>query len=80
MHTHAGNGIQPFIASIPLTSSPPTMPLPSLPSMSTFRPFAIFDVDDPPSLSWLIAQPDHIVAIPMNDNQTNTRTALGAAH
>jgi hypothetical protein len=78
MHTHAPNGMQEFI-----TRHKPDIILAdhgfATAAINTGRPtVAIFDVDDPaiPVLARL--DPDTVVAIPMNDNQTNTRTAKAA--
>jgi hypothetical protein len=78
MHTHAPNGMQEFIEQ-----HKPDIILAdhgfAVAAINTGRPtVAIFDVDDPaiPVLARL--DPDTVVAIPMNDNQTNTRTAQAA--
>lgn len=79
MHTHAPNGMKEFIAA-----HKPDIILAdhafAVAAINSGRPtIAVFDVDDPAIPVLAQAHPDTVVAVPMNDNQTNTRTAQAAA-
>jgi hypothetical protein len=78
MHTHSGNGMKEFIKS-----HKPDIILAdhafAVAAINSDRPtVAIFDVDDPAIPILAHANPDTVVAVPMNDNQTNARTAQAA--
>lgn len=78
MHTHAGNGMQQFIEGLmpDIVMSDHAF---AVAAMNAGKPtVAIFDVDDPAIPVLAHFKPDHNVAVPMNDNQTNTRTAQAA--
>jgi hypothetical protein len=78
MHTHAANGMQEFI-----NRHKPDIILAdhafAVAAINTGRPtVAIFDVDDPAIPVLAQQDGDTVIAIPMNDNQTNARTAKAA--
>jgi hypothetical protein len=78
MHTHASHGIKTL-----MHKTNPGMVMAdhafAVAAMNLGLPtVAIFDVDDPAVPVMAATDPDHMLGIPMNDNQTNTRTAQAA--
>jgi hypothetical protein len=78
MHTHASHGMRELIAR-----SQPDIVMSdhafAIAAMNLNIPtVAIFDVDDPAIPVMAHLEPERMIAIPMNDNQTNTRSARAA--
>ena len=78
MHTHSGQGIGALF-----TKAKPDIIMAdhafAIAAMNADIPtIAIFDVDDAAVPLLASEDPDRFVAVPMNDNQTNTRTAQAA--
>ncbi|HSX01372.1 MAG TPA: phosphatase [Candidatus Saccharimonas sp.] len=78
MHTHASNGMRQFVEA-----TKPDIVMAdhafAVAAINAKAPtIAIFDVDDPAIPIMAHADPERIIAVPMNDNQTNTRTVKAA--
>jgi hypothetical protein len=78
MHTHASNGMRQFVeATRPdIVMSDHAFAVAAINAKAPC--IAIFDVDDPAIPMMAEADPHNIIAVPMNDNQTNTRTVKAA--
>lgn len=78
MHTHASNGMKQFVenAKPDIVISDHAFAIAAM--NAGYPTVAIFDVDDPAIPVLAHFKPAHNVAVPMNDNQTNSRTAQAA--
>jgi hypothetical protein len=78
MHTHDGMGMKELIQTLKpdIVMSDHGFAMAAInASVSTV---AIFDVDDPALAIEASANPENIIGVPMNDNQTNIRSAVAA--